>query len=1047
MSVRRTVALALSTTLALTGLAAVTAPLAAAADTAPYEVTIAAPGDPDAPVHAEIQGAGTGVQVLDSSRVGWHDLRGGSPAYAPPCEPGDSFSAGDVVVCPDWYSEGPRSSATVHDFATGRTSGLETDLGEGWLPLLAGRHLVRYGTGADGATLYFVGYGENPPAGREARLPNAVSEPTVLAQDGTGAVLRYAVGPTGPKTALVLLDFASGTVTPLPEPPFPRGATDVESVALDARRILFGGAAGATEAFVLSRTDPAAPGRRVTLPHAVTDTTTRLGLVGDWLLGRTALSTTDDDYHEQAALYALPLAGGTSRDLGVTVTADASLAVGAGGAVYVAGTPDAGEFGVQRIAPGANGAPAAEHVLTLLGIFPRAGLTLSQGRLVAQDDGWWSSGHRVLQGYDLALTGTHAATARWSCDTLGSAADCPQAPHDAPYTRWWSDTGDGRLVTLDSVNRPGCTECAVAVHVTTPGRGGATRSVVVKHASELALDTVVRVSGRYVHFSAEAGGVGRSIVADIETGAVLRDSSVLNQSLWGGQLWTGSTTDGKVTAVDVRTGATVATADLGTSCKFTGLEVVGKWISARCANSTGSVVVHDREKRTSVWTRVPVGAPLHLGDGFVAFEALGHTKTLYVDDVRSGEAETKELGTVFHGADAYDGRWWTVDRFGGGVAFVDPYQSVRVTGLGGVTSRLTAIDADTPAANIRSGAWKPRWWLSKPGSSWTLTLKHKVSGKSVRTLAGGEARGIVAPSWDGKDAAGKYVPNGAYTWSLTVKPADGHGADPTASGSVAVSGAAAVWRDMAGDDGFGDLLVTDAAGAMSMYRGTGTGALSSRTAGVGGTFAAGSLFVPAGDLNGDRCADVYVRVGGDLRAYRPGCGKAVTASSPYTPVGSGWGGYDLLTSSGDVNGDGYVDLIARQASTGDVYFYGGTATHALKARVRIGVNWKLYRKLVGAGDLNGDGRGDLLGVDSAGVLWRYDGTATGGVTARVKVGGGWGVYSALVGVGDLSGDGRADLLARTTDGKLYRYASTGSGTYGGRVLIGTGGWNGFKGLF
>lgn len=320
------------------------------------------------------------------------------------------------------------------------------------------------------------------------------------------------------------------------------------------------------------------------------------------------------------------------------------------------------------------------------------------------------------------------------------------------------------------------------------------------------------------------------------------------------------------------------------------------------------------------------------------------------------------------------------------------------------------------------------------------------TGKVVRTLTGGEARGLVAPSWDGKDSAGRFVANGAYTWALTAKAADGQGADLAASGALSVTGAAAVWRDLAGDDGFGDLLVMDTAGLVSMYRGTGTGAVSARIAGTGAKFATSSVFVPVGDLNGDRCADVYVRVGDQLRAYRPGCGKVVSASSPYTLVGSGLGQYDLLTSPGDVNGDGYADLVVRQASTGDVYFYGGTADHRVKARIRIGTDWKLYKKLVGAGDLDGDGRGDLLGVDASGVLRRYSGTATGGVTARVKVGGGWGVYSSLVGVGDLSGDGRADLLARDTAGKLWRYSGTGTGLYGTRVAVGSG-WGVFKGLY
>ncbi|WP_405856143.1 FG-GAP-like repeat-containing protein [Streptomyces sp. NBC_00090] len=1048
MSVRRAVALALSAALGITGLTATTAPAPAlaapAASDAPYEVTIDALPDRTPPA-AAVLGAGAGVQLSYGGHARWQSLSDGRIAHAPGCDADEPFSFGDVFVCVDPYTE----EAVVHDFTTGVTSSRTADLGTTWLPLVSGGHLVRSEPGDGGVTLHFLGYGEDAPADREVFLTGAASEPSVLAQDETGAVLSYLVG-EAPVT--VLLDFATGTVTPLPALPF---APAARAAALSADRIVLYGEPDTDQAFVLSRTDLGAPGRTVRLSEDGSAADGLLAVVGDWIVSRDGLPPSDDGYdYGLAQLRVAPVAGGTPRDLGVTVLAGASFATGPDGALYVFGDTASSPWGVRRVSPGADGAPVTTQVSVAADQLPtRAGLTLSHGRVVTESE--TEGSEPKLQGYSLSLTGTHAATPAWNCASLAAAVNCPSLIASSLFGsgRWWAETGDGRLITLEQVNRPAsggqpaCSDCAVTVHTTTPGTGGGTRSVLIRYTAPLDLGRLVGVSGRYVHFRAEAGSVTRSMVADIETGAVLRESTNLQQALWGGRLWTAAATGGTLSAVDVRTGATVETADLGTSCPFTGLEVVGKWIYRRCASDPGAVLVYDRETKTPVWSRIPRSSTPRLGDGFLAFPASGMTDSLYVEDVRSGEAEERLVGGLAYDRLDYDGQGWTVDRFGGGVAFIDPWEAVRVVGLGGVTSRLTAIDSDTPAANLMSASWKPRWWLSKPAASWSLSLKHKATGKVVRTLTGGEARGLVAPSWDGKDAAGRFVANGAYTWTLTAKAVDGQGADLSVTGTVPVSGAAAVRRDLAGSDGFGDLLVMDTAGLVSMYRGTGTGTVSAKIAGTGAKFPTTSVFVPTGDLNGDRCADVYARVGDQLRAYRPGCDKVLSASSPYTLVGAGWSPYDVLTSSGDVNGDGYADLIAREASSGDVYFYAGTADHRVKARVRIGTNWKLYKKIVGAGDLNGDGRGDLLGVDASGVLWRYYGTATGGVTARVKVGGGWGGYSSLVGVGDLSGDGRADLLARDTAGRLYGYKGTGTGLYAPRVLIGSGGWNGFKGLY
>ncbi|WP_328778050.1 VCBS repeat-containing protein [Streptomyces canus] len=81
------------------------------------------------------------------------------------------------------------------------------------------------------------------------------------------------------------------------------------------------------------------------------------------------------------------------------------------------------------------------------------------------------------------------------------------------------------------------------------------------------------------------------------------------------------------------------------------------------------------------------------------------------------------------------------------------------------------------------------------------------------------------------------------------------------------------------------------------------------------------------------------------RPCKPGCGAALKPSTPYTSLGtSGWNQYDVLTAPGDVNKDGRPDLIARNSSTGTVYLYKGTSTGKLLARVKLYDNWKTPTK-------------------------------------------------------------------------------------------------------
>lgn len=212
-----------------------------------------------------------------------------------------------------------------------------------------------------------------------------------------------------------------------------------------------------------------------------------------------------------------------------------------------------------------------------------------------------------------------------------------------------------------------------------------------------------------------------------------------------------------------------------------------------------------------------------------------------------------------------------------------------------------------------------------------------------------------------------------------------------------------------------------------------TGGLSAFRAGATAANGVAAIrpLVVSPDLTGDGFGDLIAGGADGTMQVRPG-NRSGGFGAPAKPAPS-FANRDLVTAVGDLNGDGRNDLVARRPATGRLDAYYGRGNGTFRAKVHgLGKIWGGYRLLVGAGDLTGDKRADLLARDASGVLWLHPSRKTGGFAARVQVAGSWQKYTSISGYGDFTRDGRNDLFVRDAAGNGYVVPSRGDGTFGHR---------------
>ncbi|MFF4347277.1 FG-GAP repeat domain-containing protein [Streptomyces sp. NPDC001530] len=943
------------------------------------------------------------------------------------CPSGTFGQGADIVALPDISYTEPVSlwSPDGSGLRTVQLSSKEYVGTYGSTVVAADRDSTIDGYGVDGTWLELTDYVDGAERTRTVTgYPADEDWPRQRTGDKDGALLSYPVtdAETGAETWSVgYLDFATAEFTVVFT-----GADASPELVLTKDRL--GWYTAASGLHLKSRTDL---GAEETVPVAAGAPSGSPVLVGDWLVltsssGVTAVSLTD----------------GSTRTL-LTRAYGQPLATPDGAALVTGGTGTA-DWWVRRVSQGTDGLPQLEK-LSKVAPYENAktGLALSRGSLrIAEDNP--DSGNDTTSVRALTTDGGTALTASAATEGNTVRPVCPFAGTtcSAMYGNYGSAPKDVYLETFYDGDEGGS------------GLGNADRLVRISDGAgytELEFGTeggaIVDVSDNYAVYNS-GGASPLQYVGEFGYGQELK-RSIRAAALNGSTLWSATSTPGQLTSYSLtedKTLATVTVPNLG--CVPSELQAAGRWVYWSC--QAASAGVYDTKAKTSV--AVEPGDVL-LGDGFTVRHDHGSDQ-LVLTDAATGTTRVIASGVPDTGLVADRRYRWTVDEYTGLVAWIGAFEQTHVATTGVTPSAPTAFDtaAEDHAEPPSSDPWNGQWLLSRPVTSWSLTftsVQSGATGKATRTLTGDAATAWLSATWNGRTASGSYFPNGEFTWALKATGLGSATPATVSTGAGFLTRGAAVRHDFGsvdGPDGRGDLLTLNSSGGLTVHNGTGTGTFSTKTTGTG--WPTSLKVISFGDLSGDRCNDVLVRLSsGALRLYKPGCNAAVKPTTSYTTLAtSGWTQYDVLTSPGDMSGDGRPDLIARNASTGAVYLYKGTSTGNLSARVKLYDNWKGYKKIVGAGDLNGDGIGDLLAQDTSNNLYRYNGKGDGTFAARVKLFSDWGgSYNAVVGAGDLTDDGKADLVSRDTSGNLYRNSGDGKGSFGSRTKIATG-WGGYLSL-
>lgn len=298
------------------------------------------------------------------------------------------------------------------------------------------------------------------------------------------------------------------------------------------------------------------------------------------------------------------------------------------------------------------------------------------------------------------------------------------------------------------------------------------------------------------------------------------------------------------------------------------------------------------------------------------------------------------------------------------------------------------------------------------------------------------------------------LPAGAGTWrqnsqhTIQVRTTD-------SSNNVSLSAVTTVRKGTNQDingDGYGDLVTSEyGQGLVYIFHSSGMGGIAATNAQFASKILIGSAteqfgrMVTLGDMNGDGYADLIVgaplwntNVGRVYIFHSAGNAGITTTFSVFAnsaingTVASGEFGSAAV--AGDVNGDGYADLVASAplgpGNVGTVYVFVSNNLGIAAATVAGAVTNRTgaaggdgFGVSLALGNINGDNFADIAVGSSAyntgkGRIYAYYGAAGGlnaaapnTLTNNSSLGMGMGMFGKSLAMGDLNGDGYSDVIA------------------------------------